>query len=131
MNNEDFEALIFKRKERISLILSSKAVEYARGDRLSNFKEAAEFLHCTPEKALLGFVTKHMIALRDFVEDLEKGHCASGEQWDEKLGDIINYMILLEALLEERQAVQVPDNRPMSEKVSEALKEMMPPSGIL
>jgi len=130
METKDFNKIVNDRKIRISKILQAKATEYAKGgDRLSNFKEAALFMQCTPEKALLGFVTKHMIALRDFTNDLENGHCQSEEMWDEKLGDIINYMILLEALLAERfegirERGLVQDNRPMSERAAEALAEM-------
>lgn len=83
-------------------VLGSKADEYARGDRLSNFKKAAQLMNCTPEKALFGFVAKHIVALSDFVNDLDSGVNQTPERWTEKTGDIINYMILLEALIIER-----------------------------
>jgi hypothetical protein len=84
-------------------VLGAKADEYARGDRLSNFKKAADLLGCTPERALLGFAMKHIVALADFVADLEAGKNQPMSRWTEKTGDIINYMILLEALLVDRQ----------------------------
>jgi hypothetical protein len=104
MKAEFFEDSILKnRLYRTEQILEQKAAEYVKDtDRLSNFKRAAQLLSCTPERALLGFVAKHIVALSDFVEDLERGYYHPMQQWDEKLGDIINYMILLEALLIER-----------------------------
>ena len=102
MNNRDFNQLLNDRLNKIDLVLSKKAEEYARGDRLSNFKKAASLLDCTPEKALTGFVAKHVIALLDFINDIDDGVLQTQDRWDEKIGDIINYMILLEALVTER-----------------------------
>ncbi len=104
MNTQEFEDVVLN--NRLFLIektLGSKADEYARaGDRLSNFKKAAQLMNCTPEKALFGFVAKHMVALSDFVNDLDNGVNQTPERWVEKTGDIINYMVLLEALVIER-----------------------------
>ena len=103
MNEQEFtETIVSNRLYLTEKILGAKGKEYARGDRLSNFKKAAILMGCTPERALFGFVSKHIVALSDFVGDLEKGHVQALEQWDEKLGDIIVYMILLEALVIER-----------------------------
>ena len=75
---------------------------------MSNFKRAAGMLDCTPEQALLSFVTKHITALYDFVQALGDGRCMTLDQWAEKTGDIRNYMILLDALIEERLALPMP-----------------------
>ena len=103
MEAREFEDIILKnRLFETERVLGAKAEEYARGDRLSNFKKAAGLLGCTPERALLGFVSKHIVALSDFVSDLESGHNQSLARWTEKTGDIINYMVLMEALNIER-----------------------------
>ena len=103
MQTEEFEDVIVKNcLYEIERTLGRKAEEYARGDRLSNFKKAAHLLGCTPERALLGFVAKHLVALADFVNDLEDGKNQSIERWNEKTRDISNYMVLLEALNIER-----------------------------
>lgn len=103
MNTEEFENIVLSNRLFLTeKTLGAKADEYARGDRLSNFKKAGQLMNCTPERALFGFVAKHIIALSDFIEDLEKGKNQTPERWIEKTGDIINYMILLEALLVER-----------------------------
>lgn len=84
--------------------LGRKADEYATADRMHNFKVAGLHLDTTPEKALLGFVMKHWISMLDMLNDIEKGKkTPSFEYVREKLGDIRNYMVLLEALLLERR----------------------------
>jgi len=101
MTNEEFNYLVEDAIEDIRQTLSKKGEEYAYGDRLSNFKQAAEFLGCTPEQALWGFVTKHIVALGDFIREFPDKPI-SKKQWLEKTGDIRCYTILLEGLLWER-----------------------------
>ena len=73
-----------------------------RIDRLSAFKIAASLQGCTPKAALAGMMSKHVVSLYDM--------CYSSllqfdlEQWDEKITDCINYLILLKALIKEEQA---------------------------
>lgn len=100
MTSEELNIIVNKRCETIKLILTEKAAQYARGDRLSNFKKIAAFRHKTPEEALMGLVVKHIVALDDFIQDLPDKKMPI-EQWEEKIGDIINYMILLEAMVKE------------------------------
>lgn len=100
MTTNDFNDLVDQVCDEIKQTLKEKANQYAScGDRLSNFYEAASFLQCTPQQALFGFVAKHIVALADFIvldkEDVQK------EQWLEKMGDIICYMILLRGLLKD------------------------------
>ena len=102
MNQEQFTEILKNHIDHIEATLGRKADEYARGDRLSNFKDAAALMGCTPERALFGFVSKHIIALSDFIKDLEDGKMRHRSQWDEKIGDIACYMPLLTALLVER-----------------------------
>jgi hypothetical protein len=103
MTNDEFvNNIVNNRLFLTEKTLGKKADEYAHGDRLSNFKKAAGLLGTTPEAALFGFVAKHIIALSDFVADLSEGKNQSLERWTEKTGDIICYMILLEALVIER-----------------------------
>ena len=102
MNADTFNQLLERKLADSRAVLASKATEYSHGgDRLSNFKRAAGMLDCEPEAALLGFVTKHITALYDFVAGLPGGDITL-EQWAEKTGDIRNYMILLDGLIEER-----------------------------
>jgi hypothetical protein len=102
MNTEKFNEVVDANIAAIKSTLSTKADEYARGDRLSNFKKIAAFRNTTPEEALVGMVIKHIAALDDFVTDLDSGHVQQYPRWREKIGDIQNYMVLLDALVIER-----------------------------
>jgi hypothetical protein len=99
MNNEQFEKILEKRINSIKSVLSSKAMEYAsEADRLHNFKVAARMNNCTSEQALWGMMTKHLVSVQDIVFNKEKPR---HEIINEKIGDSINYLILLEALLKD------------------------------
>ena len=82
--------------------LGVKADEYATEDRLHNFKVAAEIQNCTPITALAGMMAKHTVSVYDLIKKQEQGYVVSREMWDEKIGDSINYLILLSALVQER-----------------------------
>lgn len=95
----EFESILAKRLSQIAVVLGGKAKEYAQdGDRLYNFKVAARMNDETPAKALWGMATKHLVSVTDLIDGkLER----TPEMVDEKIGDMINYLILLEAILKE------------------------------
>ena len=108
MTDEKFYKIVaYVKEELITKTLIQKGKEYTRGkDRLSNFKGMAAMLDCGPERALLGAWAKHLQSIFDMISDLESDNIrqhASLAQWDEKIGDVINYLILLRALIEERR----------------------------
>ncbi len=97
-----FETVLNNRIAAIKDILDEKAKQYQRGDnRYSNFDKIALFENQTPEQALWGIAMKHIAALSDYVNDLPENNMPI-EQWQEKIGDIINYLILLEGLAQRR-----------------------------
>lgn len=104
MNREEFDKLLQKRLKATVDTLSSKNKEYASDtDKLHNFKRAGRMLGCTPERALVGMLVKHLVSLLDIVDKIElKKELPTKKLLDEKCGDSINYVILLEALIEER-----------------------------
>lgn len=102
MENDVFEKVLDERINKIITTLRKKAKEYAREDRLHNFKVAARRLGVTPERALLGMKEKHEVSVLDIIDDIDKGIRPTKALIDEKIGDSINYSILLEALLLER-----------------------------
>ncbi len=108
MDNERFEKIVATETAMIQDVLTSKADEYARGDRLSNFKKMGALLGITPEKALITLVTKHYAALTDFINDLDDGLEQPYDRWNEKIGDIECYMVLLKALVIERTDIGEP-----------------------
>lgn len=105
MKLEDFNKVVERRVALIKEVLTSKGQEYVRGDdRLHNFKNSGRKKGVTPEKALTFFMLKHETSLDDIINDLDRGIIPTQKMIDEKIGDIINYYILLEAHFAERIA---------------------------
>lgn len=109
MRNYQFEKLLNRRIESIRKTLESKGKEYATADRLYNFKRASEISQTTPEKALFGMLNKHLVSVIDLIEGRLKNESSIVE---EKIGDAINYLILLEAILEEQRigSIGIPED---------------------
>ena len=104
MNHETFCNLAAKRFQACQDILAAKSKEYSRsGDKLHNFHRAAALLDCSPEKALIGMMAKHIVSVLDLVDDIEAGGLPDEALVSEKIGDLVNYSILLEALITERR----------------------------
>ena len=102
MTPEAFNKIVQARLKDIQSRLVFKQKHYARGDdRLHNFKRAANFTRQCEEKALLGMLTKQLVSIYDMVDDLENEVSNPIELWDERIGDAIAYLILLEALVKE------------------------------
>jgi len=101
MKTAEFDVILQARLQKIREILGNKAEEYAlNGDRLHNFKVAARMKGETPAKDLWGMAAKHLVS----VEDLVEGRLFASEKMvDEKIGDFINYLILLEAVFKEKK----------------------------
>lgn len=99
MIDEQFNRIVQRRCEKIVAVLASKAKEYARGDRLHNFKRASRFMNKSPETVCWGFAMKHFTSIADMVDDAEMGHRPPLALIDEKIGDAINYLVLLEAIM--------------------------------
>lgn len=103
MKQEEFDKLVSERCIKIQSVLTIKAREYARGDdRLHNFNRGAEISGTTRERVLHGFMLKHFISYLDMLDDLDKGIVPDPDTVDEKIGDIINYFILMEASLKDK-----------------------------
>jgi hypothetical protein len=102
MNKDEFDLVVEENISQMRASLQAKGAEYCKGqDRLQNFKDTALMNGCTPEQALWGFVSKHIIALKDFIQSPGMQNIPYSF-WSEKLGDIRNYMVLLDALITER-----------------------------
>lgn len=99
MNDARFAHVLNRRMELIEDVLGQKALEYAAGgDRLSNFRRGAEIQRVPMEQVCWNFLMKHLISIQDLVESRR---AYDRKVWDEKLGDAINYLILLEAITHE------------------------------
>jgi hypothetical protein len=105
MTHMAFDALLERRLELTRNVLAHKSGEYSTTeDRLHNFKRAAQLRGEPPHDALLGMLVKHWVS----IEDIANSFCgrvrklrAPDHVIDEKIGDAINYLILLEAILKE------------------------------
>ena len=103
MTNEDFDKLLDRRLEKTREVLGKKGEEYASDvDRLHNFKAAGRMDGESPEKALWGMLKKHLVSVMDMANGITSPIKCTDEYIDEKIGDTINYFILLEARLKER-----------------------------
>lgn len=99
-----FDELLERRLGLIKKVLKEKAKFYASTeDRLYNFKAAACMAgDSSSEEALWGMLCKHLVSVYDLVT--HRRICKQ-EVIDGKIGDSINYLILLEALFTERLSV--------------------------
>jgi hypothetical protein len=103
MTEQEFDALVEKRLDLTREVLIIKAKEYRRNsDPLHNFNMASKLNNTTREKALWGFATKHLVSFLDMLDDIEKNKLPQREYVEEKIGDLINYLILCEASIKDR-----------------------------
>ena len=97
MDAKQFDEIVEDTISQTRNVLITKNAGYSPGaDKLSNFKKSAALQRCTRRRALGGYMTKHIISVYDMIED-DEPH--SMDIWDEKLGDAINYLILLRAVV--------------------------------
>ncbi len=101
MKNDRFNQLLEATLSKCVDTLSAKSNEYATEDKFHNFKVAAAVQGCSPVTALAGMMAKHTVSVYDLIRRHEEGFNIPRELWDEKLGDNINYLILLSILLQE------------------------------
>lgn len=102
MTNERFNEVVQDRIDKCLKLMCAKSDEYATDDKLHNFKVAAELQDCTALKALAGMMAKHTVSVYDLINDYENCVPVEPEMWEEKIGDHINYLLLLTALIQEQ-----------------------------
>lgn len=103
MTAEEFDRLLDERIELMVNSLTIKASEYATGDRLHNFKEAAATFNVLPAEVCWSYMMKHLVSIKDMAEGVR---AAPPEVVREKIGDAINYLVLIEALFREGTATE-------------------------
>ena len=95
-----FDRILESRIEKIQSVLSFKAGEYATEiNRYHNFDIAADYDAESPERALWGMLKKHIVSVQDMIKN---PNTVTYTLIDEKIGDVINYFILLEGLFRRR-----------------------------
>ncbi len=100
MTRKRFLKILQRRLGLTKKVFLKKQKEYAQNDDVFyNFRRAGDVLNTTKEKALCGMMSKHLVSVLDIVEHPDRFNHA---QLDEKIGDLIVYLCILEAMLMER-----------------------------
>lgn len=104
MNIELFNILLKERIQAIEDVLAAKRSEYASNqDVFANFKNATGIsFHDSPEKVAWEYMVKHLQSIKDLITHVaidEYNGYSSEKLIKEKLGDAINYLILIELML--------------------------------
>jgi len=102
MKNSDFYMLMSDLFEQCKKIAESKGKDYTVGslDALANFKRGGESLGIPPEKVCWIFMNKHYQAITNYVKT---GGQSESEPIRERIKDLINYLVLLQAIIVEGQ----------------------------
>lgn len=115
MNTETFNKLLDELDGNSLETLKQKNAKYASdNDCLHNFESGAEIMGSTPAQCAWGYLTKHLVALRDKVE---RDDFSDRDDFLEKCQDIINYIRFIWVIGNDREAENVMD------KIVEDLKE--------
>lgn len=93
MTNDCFKELLEELDGNSVKTLAEKNARYATNeDALHNFKMGADIVGGTPAQACWGYLTKHLVALRDMVS---RNDFSNREDFLEKCQDTINYIRFL------------------------------------
>ena len=100
MTQKHFEKVIEKLLDKTKQTLFNKSKEYAdtETDVLKAFKHASALVNQNLAKTLGGMLSKHIVSIYKMMDDPTN---YSDDVWDEKIGDSINYLILLKACIKE------------------------------
>ena len=128
MKNDRFNDYITQELAYCCRMLIDKNEEYAEAneDRLEAFKHAAAFERSTPQRALMGMLTKHLISLEVMTEK-EKITAYPMNKWGEKITDALNYILLLGALVREaydEEIMKTADDINYTEAPEKPVEEM-------
>lgn len=93
MSNEEFSRLLNELDGNSLETLTTKNARYStNGDALHNFRDGGDIIGGTPAEACWGYLTKHLVALRDMVK---RNDFSNREDFLEKCQDSINYIRFL------------------------------------
>lgn len=101
MQRAEFEEVLENQLAVVREMMVGKRDEYAGDeDVLHNFRNAANLTGETLEQALAGMMVKHTVSVYDMIAT---GEHFPLDKWNEKITDHLNYLILLRAIIEEKQ----------------------------
>jgi hypothetical protein len=104
-----WEALLQETFSRIRALAALKGGEYSGDlDRLANFRQGAEDQGLLPEQVWRVYAGKHWDAIGTYIRDLAQGVTRLRlEGLEGRADDLIVYLILFKAMLEERSVPKV------------------------
>ena len=106
MTRRQFEVYLEHVLDRTKKVLGNKGDEYSYNNgAFENFEEGVGLgFSITREAVAWGYAVKHLQAVKAMITQIEKGNEVqlTNTLVEEKFGDVINYMILIEAMLKER-----------------------------
>ena len=101
MSADEFQRLLTELDGNSLKTLMDKNSRYSScDDALHNFRDGADICGGTPAQACWGYLTKHLVALRDMVQ---RDDFHNREDFLEKCQDTINYVRFLWCLGNERR----------------------------
>ena len=117
MTHEDFKTCLEELDGQGAKTLAEKNARYSSSDdALHNFKMGAEVMGGTPAQACWGYMTKHLVALRDMIQ---RNDFSNREDVLEKIQDNINYLRFIWAISEEERSKCTSDCQSANVKTPE------------
>ncbi len=106
MNQQDFTQLVDDTLVACRQLLVVKGGEYAGSkDRLANFKRGSDLTGSTPLQVALVYMSKHYDSICTYVKkDAAGQEQVLSEAIDGRFDDMINYCMLMKALIKENNA---------------------------
>ncbi len=103
MTNLEFSELMQRTFDDCAKISKAKGADYTKGsqDALANFKEAGAGIGADPLDVCWIFMNKHYQAITNYVKTKGK---SESEPIEERIKDLINYLVLLQGLIIENEA---------------------------
>lgn len=105
MNGTNFNIVVSTTFKRAEELLVVKGGEYAGNeDRLANFKRGAALTGATPLQVAFIYASKHYDGIASFVRTSAEGNVRpSSEPIEGRFDDLINYCVLMKALVMEEE----------------------------
>lgn len=108
----------------INLLGAVKDLEYTRnGDKFHNFKRTAQIRNISIVEAWDGMQNKHLTSFLDMISDVKAGKLPSQKLLDDKVTDMINYILLFEGIVMEiKDQVHNPNAIVSSIEITDMMK---------
>lgn len=119
MNQSEFQKLVDQTVQDTAKLLVMKGEEYAgSADRLANFKRGANLTGTTPLQTALIYASKHYDSICTYIRKDASGEIQKlSEPIEGRFDDLINYCILMKAIVHESSTNSKPFNPERKEAV--------------